>query len=173
MGTRVHYTDDHGNPVAGPEHATAMEVVEELNDGTPTSRTYLERPAGTGGPTPRLQPGNVGDPGQTPDEMVGRELLTKRTWDIWLNENGQYRLAETLDETLRALQGDLSGWSKREFVGNLVTLPSFESAPERVRTEAFAYLDSTRTTPLAGQAAVDTAGADVAAAAPAGDSTGQ
>lgn len=144
---RVHLTDDSGRTVHDPTHAAAAEIVEELDDGTPVARTYLSRSPnlGAGETPPSVQYGNLPDPVEIHDELTAPELLNKKTWDVWLNIDGDFTLAETLEEVLQALEGDLSGMTKREFVANLVVLPAFEHAPEQLRRQAFAYLDSTRT----------------------------
>lgn len=62
--------------------------------------------------------------------------LGKGTWDVWVEDNS--RLVETLDELYRTL-----GWAETKdeaervlSLANLVTLPSWEAAPARLKAQA-------------------------------------
>src|SRR5689334_16892305 len=94
--SRIIYLDSTGRETTSDE-AEAAEIIE-LAGGVEIRRTYLDK---TGATTPQWTPpgGAVTEP-----DVVDP---TKNTWDVYVNDGGEFRLAETLDDLLAAV-----GWDR-------------------------------------------------------------
>lgn len=84
----------------------------------------------------------VGDPDQVEDETTDGP---KATWDVYVQADGEYRLAETLEDLGSVLEFALLPIAgQREALANLMTLPVWDSMPGGLRGEVTGFLERTR-----------------------------
>lgn len=133
----VTYLDADGNAVDGPERAASLEVQEFDDQGVPTGRTYLERPAGGSAiawaSTPEEE--DIADP----DVADG---FTKGTWDLYDPQTGEP--VTTREQLCRALGTGDDPAAQRGALGDLLGLPSWQAAPDELKTDVRAWLVATR-----------------------------
>lgn len=71
--------------------------------------------------------------------------FTKGTWDVYVQEDGIYRLAETLQDLGSVMEFDfLNEQGRRELLANMMLLPVWDAMPEGLREEIRSYLEQTR-----------------------------
>ena len=131
---RSDFYDAHGERVLDINDAAYGEITEIDDDGVELARTYFGTPPGEA--SAFFQAGPVEPETDAEDWAVG-----KTTWDLHVNDQGQFRLAVTLDDVTAALGlKGLDEWRIRNELAQMVTYPSWSAAPQQLRAEVYAFL---------------------------------
>lgn len=126
--------DAEGRVVTDPALARTAEIIEQDALGRET-RTY-----GTVGPVPAGD--DLGDSDQLDDDVADQP---KVTWDVYVQDDGQYRLVETFAEYASVLELDLLPLpAQRSMLANLMLLPVWDAMPPQLRDEITDFLEGTR-----------------------------
>lgn len=126
--------DASGLSVSSPQDAAYGEIVEFL-DGEPIARTYIQVITGGEDALPPIAGPEGGE------LSIEDQDAPKRTWDVYDPTTG--RPVDTLDGLRRALATDHtldSEW--RAAVLALFAAPSIAAAPQRLRDQMAAFLES-------------------------------
>lgn len=128
----AHLTDAAGAATGDPAVATAVEVVEYAADGTELARTY--------GRTDLPRPHSATEMG---DEDT--DAFQAGQWDVTVNDGGQHRLVESLEDLSAVLDRAALGEAGfRTTLASLVTMPQWQTMPDGLRQEIAAHLETTR-----------------------------
>lgn len=130
--SEIIYLAEDGRVVTDPAAATSVEI-REYAQGVEIRRTYLDRE------DPSVLP-QWEEPGEAvgePDAVDG----TKATWDVYVNDDGIFRLVTSLPDLLAALDWDiLSPQDQAERIRNFIRLPSFQVAPSDLKADVAHWL---------------------------------
>jgi hypothetical protein len=140
MSEKIRLYDSSGHSVTSALKATSGQIATTDSEGVEIARTYFTVRQPDGG---THQP----DPARTGSAFGAGDLVddTKGTWDVWVQEDGKYRLATTLADMLAALgTSDAPLAARREQVGTALTWSSMDAAPPGLREECEAFLDATK-----------------------------
>lgn len=126
-----------GRKLDGPAGAIAVEVQEYDSEGVPADRTYAEL-----APAPRVVLAQTAAEEDVADPDVADSAF-KGTWDLWFHDGVHVPVpVETLEQLWWALSaGDTDG-SRQAALLNALELPSWDSAPDDLKTAAYAWLDA-------------------------------
>lgn len=135
-GTRsvAHLYGKDGREVDDPADAVRGEIIELDEDDLLLKRTYFGQMEDPGLPVPA---------GQQWDSPLQDEI--KVSWDVYVSQDGIVTLVDTLDKLLIAQ--DLKGQPlrvQRDRIGHILGLSVWEHAPAELKTEVYAWLESTR-----------------------------
>lgn len=127
------FTDVTGAPTTDPAQAAAVEVVEYDADDNELARHYGRTDY------PSIDPGGDAGGDENTDQAQGRQ------WDVWISVDGIFKVVDTLEE-LRAVQdaGALPETAWRTMLASMLTMPSWERAPQSLKDEAYRWLEATR-----------------------------
>lgn len=134
MTTTIDYHDVNGAPCA-PAQAHTAEITEHDADGEVLQRTY--------GYVRGSVPPEAGEEPWLDDEVADEP---KATWDVYaMDAAGVLHLVDKLAD-LEPIIGSVGQepTARREIIGNLLTLPSWDAMPKGLRQEISAYLEATR-----------------------------
>ena len=128
--SEITYFDRDGNITTTPDDAVEVEIREYAGDIL-IARTYMDRTAVTPTWTP---PGDVLAEPDVSDQA-------KNTWSVYSHDDGIFRLANTVDSLLSAMDmGAAAPQEQRAFLLNLMSLPSWAAAPLELRQDAAHWL---------------------------------
>lgn len=131
--TTAYWFDAEGNRVEDPADAVTGEIVDRDEDEGFEQRTYFDR---------------SGEGDRPIDEVFSFDLdMTsqdgpKKTWDI--RHPGTQELVSDLATLRLALGAGLPQAEWRSKLANMLQLPVWDSAPDELKREAYAWLVETR-----------------------------
>lgn len=129
------WLDEQGQPCA-PQDAVAGEIVEMEDDGLVVQRTYVDRVY----TRPETGPGS--------DALTTANTDLKSSWDLFHVEDGMWTPLVKLGQLWQYLRltPDMDLQERRQRVGDFLTLPVWEFAPQELKDETYGWLEDTRST---------------------------
>lgn len=131
-GTRSEatYLDANGAPLPSAVGATEV-VIREYAGNIMIRRTYMELD------TRLPQWTNPGTTGTEPEVFD----FAKNTWDVYTQDDGNYRLVTTLTDLMNVLGIDhLEPAEQRDRILTLMTMPSWQAAPADLKADTAHWL---------------------------------
>lgn len=135
MQPTVDWIGPTGEKLAGPAGAVGAEVQEYDAQGVPAGRTYADVSA-----VPRVTLAQTQEEEDIADPDSADYL--KDTWDLWDPVSGEP--VATREELCRVLGAGEDTASQRVALAGMLELPSWQAAPETLKTEVRAWLAATR-----------------------------